>query len=61
MDISMDEAMKRLGVGRTTLSKWLKDDKIKYTKKLNNRIMVDVESLSVFILGRMSGNGRRDV
>ena len=65
MDISMMEAMKQLGVGRTTLQKWLKAGEIKHTKQINNRIMVDVESLTVFILGRTKGNdsnsSRRDV
>ena len=64
MQITTIEAMKRLGIGRTTLQKWIKEGKLKYTKQLNNRIMIDVDSMETFIstrLANINGINRRDI
>ena len=64
MEITTAEAMKRLGIGRTTLQKWIKEGKLKYTKQLNNRIMIDVKSIERFIstrLANINGISRRDI
>ena len=52
MQITTNEAMTRLGIGRTTLQNWLKSGKIKYRKLINNRVMIDEDSLETFIMNR---------
>lgn len=52
--VSIKQAMALMGVSRTTLFKWLREEKIQHQRQINNQILIDEKSLNDFISERLA-------
>ena len=47
--MSINQAMEESGVSRTTIVKWIKEEKFKTYRQINNQILIDKESFFLFL------------
>lgn len=53
--MSINQAMEESGVSRTTIAKWLKEQRFITYRQINNQLLIDKESFLLFLENKRKG------